>query len=127
MHRASLAVVLALALPACARPRPITDPGPATSPWRTIEVTNRFDTAVRLYPAMSGTPLWTRIGLVPPYATRRVRVPAAYLRHEFALVVCRAGSAVGAGGCVRTDPVQPWGQAPRVLVFPTPRLHAELY
>lgn len=127
MHRAPIILVAGLAVLACGQPRSASVAAPESQRWRSIEVTNRNDTPVQIYPALSGTAIWTRIGRVPPHSTRRIRVPAAYLRRDFALVVCRSAPALQGRTCVRTGRYQGLEEVPRVVVFPTSRLHAELY
>jgi hypothetical protein len=127
MVRTFIILSAALGLSACGQPQPLSTVAPESNRWRAIEVTNRNDAPVQLYPALSGTTLWTRIGGVPPHTTRRVRVPAAYLRRDFAIVVCRSSPALADQSCVRTGRYQRMEPIPKVVVFPTARLHAELY
>ena len=98
-----------------------------TERTRTIEVTNRYRIEVDLYPALSETTIWKRIARVPPGKTVRVRVPAAYFSRDFQVVVCRVSGVLGEANCVRTGRYMRNDPIPRLVVFPSEHLHAELF
>lgn len=117
---------LLLALAACV-PGLHQDDGSGIDRWSTIRVANQYPTGVVLYPSLSGTTIWERIDRVPAHATRTVRVPTTYLGRDFRLVVCAASGALGEARCARTNRYLNQGVVPELVIFPTPRLHAELY
>ena len=115
-----------MALAACG-PGLYQGDGTGMRTWSTIRVANQYSSSVVLYPSLSGTTIWERIDRVPAHATRTVRVPTAYLRRDFRLVVCAASGALGEARCARTNRYLTQGVVAELVVFPTPRLHAELY
>ena len=119
--------MLVLVVAACGTYAGRSGPGSTSHLWRTLEVTNQYKDHIELYPELSGTILWKRIAKIPPYASRSVRVPAAYLNREFAVVVCRTSGTMGTQNCVRTGRYRHLDAELELVVFPSENLRAELF